>query len=409
MKNTFLFISIFFILQANAQQRFLVGLDLGLGSSYSTQSKYDNFVKYELRRSTNISYTQLGAYFHYLITTRWSAGIQAGYSVYNYRFRDKEITGLNPQIASFEFVNRITAPTISVGTTYSYPLNDRLSVVPGFSFKLLFQQANSSTSEAYNYDTKFLNTTFNNSYGAYSETKGGLFMGIVPELSIAYSLSSKAKLLFGVSHQFGLSDHVEGGTYFRNNTLNIYLDKNEYSAKGSNTTFHTKYQRTITWKKKEKQPKPVAVAPENPETPVTDKKIDKPANPNGEAEMEYSKGIPASINGRDVLKNNQIKVYAKEIELYVWDNNQIDGDIISLYFNNKWIIQNYTLEKKKMKITLTIDPTSDNYLILYAISEGRLPTCTAELLINDGKQERVINIKSNIRNSGAIEFKYQDQ
>ncbi|MEM7037809.1 MAG: hypothetical protein AAF570_12570, partial [Bacteroidota bacterium] len=139
------------------------------------------------------------------------------------------------------------------------------------------------------------------------------------------------------------------------------------------------------------QPKnPVAVKPKKvePETPVDP---DQPVN--------YG-----ALNGREITHQREVEVGQTHLTIYVWDADKVDGDVVSLSFNGKWLLRDYPLVKTKRPIELNITPGADNRLILYAENEGKYPPNTAALTFFDGERKRNLNLSSDKRTCGALKF-----
>ncbi|MDC3210379.1 hypothetical protein OAU10_02640 [Saprospiraceae bacterium] len=92
------------------------------------------------------------------------------------------------------------------------------------------------------------------------------------------------------------------------------------------------------------------------------------------------------INGRKTEIVETVLTKSKEVIIKVWDNNKVDGDLISLNLNGVWILKNYLL-KKEVKDILIYLPEDSNELILYAENLGRMPPNTAAISIWNGDEE----------------------
>lgn len=122
-----------------------------------------------------------------------------------------------------------------------------------------------------------------------------------------------------------------------------------------------------------------------------------------------TRNIPDSLGDRKVVSGKRVIVDNEQIELWVWDEEYEDGDTISIYFNDQWIIKEYPLTQKKRKIQVTINRNADNYLVMYAHNEGSRPPNTAALTIVDGKRHNKVALSSNMRKCEAINFKFREQ
>ncbi len=100
------------------------------------------------------------------------------------------------------------------------------------------------------------------------------------------------------------------------------------------------------------------------------------------------------INGRKTETVETVLIKNKKVTIKIWDNDKVDGDIISLNLNGIWILKNYRLKKNVKNILIDL-PLDSNELILYAENLGRMPPNTAAISIWNGKEE----IKSLVLNS----------
>lgn len=111
-----------------------------------------------------------------------------------------------------------------------------------------------------------------------------------------------------------------------------------------------------------------------------------------------------SLDGRNIDRQRDVEVNRKTLTVYVWDADKVDGDVISLSFNGKWLLRNYPIKKEKQAIELVLDDNADNRLILYAENEGKYPPNTAALTFFDGEKQRNLNLMSTESTCGAIRF-----
>jgi hypothetical protein len=110
------------------------------------------------------------------------------------------------------------------------------------------------------------------------------------------------------------------------------------------------------------------------------------------------------IEGRPVTHQKEVQVYREELTIYLWDGDKVDGDIVSLQFNDTWLIRKYTISKTKKVFQIKIDPANENQLTLFAENLGQYPPNTAALTFFDGKQERNLNLSSDKSGCGALKF-----
>ena len=122
--------------------------------------------------------------------------------------------------------------------------------------------------------------------------------------------------------------------------------------------------------------------------------------------------ISFKINNTQAKEIEKTIVSAKEIiqlpstkvRISIWDNNKVDGDIISLSLNGEWIVRN--LEVSACKTTFTLDlPSEDNYLVMKAENLGTHPPNTAAFLIESGDFSKQITLNSDLGKSEMMTLK----
>lgn len=101
----------------------------------------------------------------------------------------------------------------------------------------------------------------------------------------------------------------------------------------------------------------------------------------------------------------QIEVLNDSIEVSFYDNGTIDGDSITVQYNNKIIVQHLLLTANGKSFYLKIAPApAQNELIMFAENLGSIPPNTSLMIIYDGKKRHEVNINSNKTNNGMVSF-----
>ena len=118
--------------------------------------------------------------------------------------------------------------------------------------------------------------------------------------------------------------------------------------------------------------------------------------------------LPVTLKGRLVYQQNRIKTNTKKVTIKIWDKREVDGDVISLKFNDTWLLENYTISKHKKTIELILDPNRQNYLIVFAENLGKKPPNTAAFVLKTGKKKKFFSINSDFRQCGAIKLDYKE-
>lgn len=139
---------------------------------------------------------------------------------------------------------------------------------------------------------------------------------------------------------------------------------------------------------------------------VDDSPVQNIQSPLDTVQLKYnSRGVPEQLGDRKINTGKKSFVYTDKIDVYIYDQEVEDGDSISLFFNGEWVLKNYAIRKVKRKITLTLDPNGDNYLIVYAHNLGTRAPNTVAVNIFNGKFESQLLLQSDMRRSDAVNFK----
>lgn len=104
---------------------------------------------------------------------------------------------------------------------------------------------------------------------------------------------------------------------------------------------------------------------------------------------------------RNVDVERVLEVKNKTVRIRVWDNGTVDGDVLSLFLNGEQILKNYRVTRQKHETIVKLDKPT-NFIILHAINLGSISPNTVAVSVDDGVQEQVVIISSNLKTSGAI-------
>ena len=111
---------------------------------------------------------------------------------------------------------------------------------------------------------------------------------------------------------------------------------------------------------------------------------------------------------REIKTGNSLTLKSKKFTVKLFDHGTEDGDIITLYYNNKIILEKYTLSKTPKVLNLEFDTKiKKNKLVLYAENLGTKPPNTAAVIIEAGTFKKKITLRSDLNVSDVIYFEYQ--
>ena len=118
---------------------------------------------------------------------------------------------------------------------------------------------------------------------------------------------------------------------------------------------------------------------------------------------------PQDLN---LLRNTEvqslIELGVKEkdsIKVEVYDNGDIDDDYVSIYFNDSLIIKNKRISVVPISFYLNIDEKEFlNKIKLIAESLGKIPPCTAVMIITTKKKRYELSLSSSLDANATVEF-----
>ena len=106
---------------------------------------------------------------------------------------------------------------------------------------------------------------------------------------------------------------------------------------------------------------------------------------------------------KNILKKINLTQANFKVDLY--DDGDVDGDIVSVYYNGKPILSNKKLTGKPLTISLTADPEkTENELLIYAENEGNIPPNTALMIVTDGTTRTEVRVTSDAKKNGVVLF-----
>lgn len=109
---------------------------------------------------------------------------------------------------------------------------------------------------------------------------------------------------------------------------------------------------------------------------------------------------------RENVVQKEIEVSSDSLQVDFYDNGEIDGDSISVFFNDQLLGANLMLSTKSVHMNIKLDTKKEyNQLAMFANNLGSIPPNTALMLISDGKNRWEVRISSNLDKSGAVRIR----
>ena len=112
------------------------------------------------------------------------------------------------------------------------------------------------------------------------------------------------------------------------------------------------------------------------------------------------------LNKRSFQILQTIEFTGPSIKIDIYDNGQVDGDIISIYLNDKLLLPSKMLTAEPISMIIETADNKEYYdLIMYAESMGKIPPNTALMIVTTSTNRYEVHITSSEQTSGVVRFK----
>lgn len=119
--------------------------------------------------------------------------------------------------------------------------------------------------------------------------------------------------------------------------------------------------------------------------------------------------LPKQLAERENKLVNTINIEEKEVKIDFYDNGEIDNDTISVYDNNKIIVNSGRLSNNPITLNLKFsDETPVHEIITVAENLGDIPPNTALMVITSGKKRYEVFITSDEQRNAKVILKYKN-
>jgi len=140
---------------------------------------------------------------------------------------------------------------------------------------------------------------------------------------------------------------------------------------------------------------------------VVDKPQTKIDNPQSPAVISSKNANKLETRTKQIIKLIEVPESSFKIDLY--DNGQVDGDTISVFFNSKLIVSSKRLSTTPITLNVKLDPDKvENELVMYAENLGSIPPNTALMVVTVGDKRYEVNITSTDKTNGTVRFKLKE-
>jgi len=109
---------------------------------------------------------------------------------------------------------------------------------------------------------------------------------------------------------------------------------------------------------------------------------------------------------RENIVANEIEVNSDSLSVDFYDNGEVDGDSISVFFNNQLLAFSQKLTTRAIHFDIVIDTTKEvNEITMFANNLGSIPPNTALMIVSDGTQQKEIRLSSNLEKNAILRIK----
>lgn len=100
---------------------------------------------------------------------------------------------------------------------------------------------------------------------------------------------------------------------------------------------------------------------------------------------------------------DEITVDSDSIQVDFYDNGEVDGDSISVFYNKNLIAFNRILSARSIHFKVGLDLTKEtNEITMFADNLGSIPPNTALMLVYDGKKRYEVRMTSNLQKNATV-------
>lgn len=109
---------------------------------------------------------------------------------------------------------------------------------------------------------------------------------------------------------------------------------------------------------------------------------------------------------RENVLVQEIEVDSDSLKVDFYDNGEIDGDSISVFFNNQLLSFSQKLSTRSLHFNIGIDTTKEvNELSMFADNLGTIPPNTALMIITDGDKQHEIRLSSSFEKNATVRIR----
>lgn len=114
------------------------------------------------------------------------------------------------------------------------------------------------------------------------------------------------------------------------------------------------------------------------------------------------------FENRTTKETKVLTVSSNKIKIELFDDGEIDNDIVSVYFNKALVVDKRTLSDKAYSFTVNLAEGKNNELVMYADNLGDIPPNTALMVITDGTNRYEVRLSADLKNNASVRFELKN-
>ncbi len=119
-------------------------------------------------------------------------------------------------------------------------------------------------------------------------------------------------------------------------------------------------------------------------------------------------GILQNMVSRKKITFSNLPVDVKNITLKVYDNAIVDGDTVTIFYNNRLLVNKQLISEKPIVINIELDEKETHHeIILFADNLGSIPPNTALIVVTAGDKRYEIHSSASLEENAVLLFEYK--
>lgn len=130
--------------------------------------------------------------------------------------------------------------------------------------------------------------------------------------------------------------------------------------------------------------------------------------PNQQLIQEKENPVNTQFESRATKEMKVLQVSSSKIKVDLYDDGEIDNDIVSIFFNKTRVVDKKSLTAQPYSFDLQLEENKSNELVMYAENLGTIPPNTALMVITDGTHRYEVRLSADLNNNASVRFELKN-